>query len=531
MRGLSCAQDTQEDSLLDFTTLAIVLFISNLLQITALIVQMKLATRYSGTGWWTLGIGFIALGFLAMFLRALPGLTAIGVFANNLFFVGGHILFYTGVMRFFELRERSRVLIVFLAAYVVVDFFFVFIYDHIIWRGSILYLTIAGLSFLTAWSLWKYRPSSLAASSNFLAVAFILHGLVFVIGFALVLLAPPAANSPTARNPAQVLGILDGLIATTLWTFGFVLMVTQRLNVAERQTRKEFELIFYASPDAVILSRMEDGYLVEVNDGFATLSGFSREEALGNYSMEGLHFWKSQADRQRMLDELSLNGTCKDLEFEFRRKDGSGLTAVLSARLVMVRGQPHILSVVHDVTERKLLEIRLQKQASTDVLTGAANRRFFIESAGYELQQAQHLNRPLSVALIDLDHFKQVNDNFGHTEGDHVLVEFTRLCEQNIRDGDILARFGGDEFAMLLPNSDVTQAVAVAERIQLALVTPVLTTGNVPLMVTISVGIAEMRSKPETLDEILARADQALYRVKASGRNRIEIYQEAVPNL
>jgi diguanylate cyclase (GGDEF)-like protein/PAS domain S-box-containing protein len=354
---------------------------------------------------------------------------------------------------------------------------------------------------------------------------------VFVIGFTLGLLAPPATNSPTASNPAQVLGILDGLIATTLWTFGFVLMVTQRLNVAERQTRKEFELIFYASPDAVILSRMEDGYLVEVNDGFATLSGFSREEALGNYSMEGLHFWKSQADRQRMLDELSLNGTCKDLEFEFRRKDGSGLTAVLSARLVMVRGQPHILSVVHDVTERKLLEIRLQKQASTDVLTGAANRRFFIESAGYELQQAQHLNQPLSVALIDLDHFKQVNDNFGHTEGDHVLVEFTRLCEQNIRDGDILARFGGDEFALLLPNSDVTQAVAVAERIQLALVTPVLTTGNVPLEVTISVGIAEVRSKPETLDEILARADQALYRVKASGRNRIEIYQEAVPNL
>lgn len=512
---------------LDITTLAIVLFICNILQIAALFVQMKLATRYSGAGWWTLGVGLLALGFLALNLRRVPGFIAIGVFSNNLLFVSGQILLYVGVLRFLERREHSRLLVILMAAYAVVDLFFVFIFDNIVWRGSILYLTLAGFSFLTAWSLGKYRPRSMIASSNFLAVAFILHGLVFVIGFVLGIVSPPASNSPTANNPAQVLGIMDGLIATTLWTFGFILMVNQRLHADERQTREELELIFHASPDAVLLTSREDGCLVEVNDGFTTLSGYSRQEALGKYMLDDLRFWKSSADRQRMLDELDRKGACKNLEFEFRRKDGSELTAILSARLIVVRGKDHILGVIHDVTERKMFETRLQKQASTDVLTGAANRRFFMEAASFEVQQAHHLERALSVALIDLDHFKQVNDTFGHKEGDRVLAGFTQLCLQNIREGDILARFGGDEFALMLPNSGAEKAVAIAERIRQALAISDLTRENAPYTVTISVGIAEIRGKADTLDEILGRADQALYRMKESGRNRVGIYEEA----
>ena len=392
---------------MDLTTLAVVLFISNVLQIGVLVAQMKLAARYMGTGWWTLGICFVALGFLAMFVRTVPGLSALGVFANNMFFVSAHLLLYVGVLRFFDRRERRQALVLFLAAYAAVDFFLVFIYDHLIWRGSILYLVIATLSFVTAWTLLKYRPRSLQFSANFVAAAFILHGSMFMAGFVLGLVAPPATNSPTGSNLGQVLGILDGLIVTTLWTFGFVLMVNQRLNVDEREAREELELVFQASPDALILTRREDGYLVEVNEGFTALSGFTREEALGKSVTVDLHLWKSPADRQRMLDELGRNGTCTDLEFEFCRKDGSGLVASLSAKVLRVRGEDHILVVIHDINERKKAEAQirtLNAQLEERVMTRTADleaaNRLLIQAK----LQAETANHAKSIFLANMSH-------------------------------------------------------------------------------------------------------------------------------
>lgn len=504
---------------MDFKTLAIALSISNLLQVLALFAQWKMAKNYQGIGWWVLGISSNAMGFLAMFLRTVPELSSVGIFANNVFFVLGQVLLYVGVVRFFDLKERRSVLLGFLGMYALIDFYLVFIYDHLIWRGSLLYLCIAGLAFLSAWTLLKYKPRTYSASVRFLAATFMLHGSMFFVGFVMGLVAPPNSNSSTSNaNMGQLLGLLDGLVVSMLWTFGFILMLNQRLNAEKDEAREELELIFNASPEAVLVSRQSDGTVLSINAGFSRMTGFASDEAIGSSTLN-LHLWKDPADRQSLMLRLLESGACSNMEFEFVRKDQSRFTGLVSARILYLRGTPHVMAAIHDVTEQKRLERKLQEQATTDGLTGVFNRRHFIELAHYEFTRTIRLDQPLSIALIDIDYFKQINDTYGHPVGDAVLQNFVRICRESIRDIDLLARIGGDEFVILFPLASCNQAREVVERVHAALA---VCQNTQP--VTISVGIACVPGAANTIDGLLDIADQALYRAKQAGRNRTEIY-------
>lgn len=389
---------------LDYGTLAIALSLSNLLQVAALFTQSKLVRQVPGLGWWTLGILCIALGFLAMFLRAAPDLTALGVFANNLLFVAGHLLLYVGGLRFFGRREFRPGLGGFFAGYILTDYYFVFVYNDILWRGSLLYLTISALSLLIAGSLWKLRPRSRSASALLVAAASVLHSLVFFAGFVILLIFPPPVNSPAAPSPAQLLGMLDGLAISTLWTFGFILMVNQRL----------------------------------ANE--------------------------------------------------------------------------------------------LQDQATTDSLTGLKNRRYFVTMAQLEVKRSARRLAPLAMVLLDLDHFKSINDRHGHPLGDQALITFARRCQKNLREIDLLARFGGDEFAVLLPDTSQEQAGRVVERIRQTISEQPFDLNGTLVPVTLSVGLAWVPAgNAVTFEELVVRCDQALYHAKQAGRNRVVVEAGAPP--
>ena len=177
-----------------------------------------------------------------------------------------------------------------------------------------------------------------------------------------------------------------------------------------------------------------------------------------------------------------------------------------------------------DIVESKRAEEALQQQATTDELTGVMNRRHFLAMASHEIKHMARLQHPLSIALIDLDHFKQINDTHGHVGGDQALRIFTRICQQHIRAIDLFARFGGDEFVLLLPMTTGKQAHDVVERVRLALTVQAVELANVPVSMTISVGIAAYHpGEPQSLDMLLERADLALYRAKKAGRNRIDV--------
>jgi len=175
--------------------------------------------------------------------------------------------------------------------------------------------------------------------------------------------------------------------------------------------------------------------------------------------------------------------------------------------------------------ENAKLHHLVQRQATTDDLTGLVNRRRFIEALDSEIVRADTFRSPLSVVLGDLDHFKLVNDRFGHQTGDEVLRQFAELVREHLRDVDVPGRIGGEEFAILLPGTDAAGAVAVAERVRRSLRT-LRPTPDRTGTVTASFGVAQFTSG-QTGDELLRRADVALYRAKSEGRNRVTVEGKA----
>lgn len=171
------------------------------------------------------------------------------------------------------------------------------------------------------------------------------------------------------------------------------------------------------------------------------------------------------------------------------------------------------------------LGYRMKLLAITDQLTGLYNRRGFDEETKRTLKRAKRHHHPISIAMTDLDHFKTVNDKHGHLKGDDALKLFANLLLRFQKQHDVVARIGGEEFALMIYDADFSKAKALCESIRKALQEERLTTAAEPVQITASFGISEIKFPDQTVESVFKEADQALYKAKRQGRNRVEIYQ------
>jgi diguanylate cyclase (GGDEF)-like protein len=202
-----------------------------------------------------------------------------------------------------------------------------------------------------------------------------------------------------------------------------------------------------------------------------------------------------------------------------------GRVTALSQASGQHAGQPLGAVVSHqNITERRLLEERLKHLASTDPLTGLTNRRRFMEVSAAAFARAIASGRRASLILFDLDHFKQVNDTQGHGGGDNALEAVAEVCRRLVRDSDLVARIGGEEFAVLLPRSDSEGAALLAERLRREIENVAPSGEKGPFRVSASFGVAGVLPTDAKLEDAMSRADAALYEAKRSGRNRVRVH-------
>jgi diguanylate cyclase (GGDEF)-like protein/PAS domain S-box-containing protein len=305
----------------------------------------------------------------------------------------------------------------------------------------------------------------------------------------------------------------------------------QRMQAKLQDTQQELSNIKLALDEAAIVAITDTaGMIQHVNDKFCRLSQYEREELLQqNYHLinSGYH----SPDFFQALWSTISQGQVWQGEIRNKAKDGSFYW--LDTTIVPYlndQGQPfQYLAIQFDITERKRIEERLRHDAFHDALTGLPNRALFMARLGRVMEQVKRRSQNLFALLfVDLDHFKTLNDTLGHLVGDQLLVAIARRLESCLRLDDTVARFGGDEFTVLLEDiKDVQDAVRVAERLQQELQLPFYLSGH-EILPTASIGIALSTSSHHQPEDILRDADLALYQAKAAGRTRYEIFDASM---
>jgi diguanylate cyclase (GGDEF)-like protein/PAS domain S-box-containing protein len=640
---------------LDLMTISLVLGLTHFVLASILWVHFQKDEIFRGRGWWITGIALF--GGFSLFLY-LENITSFGLFpkiVRNILLVSGSLAIYRGSVKFFNLRDRTRNLIFFIAGYLfITTIFYILGYPRI--SHALSYLSVGVLSSLNARIVNKQETIGLERMSIFLPVTFSIHASIFFLQGILVFLSPEFLPAQTPIVIDQIIYFVV-FIHSTLWTFGFVALLNQRLLKNSGEARHIYNLTINTIPDAVLITRLQDGKLLKINQGFTKLSGFTPEDIVGKSTLD-IDLWADPSERSKFVILLTQTGSVENMEFKFQRKNGRPLMGLVSARTLKLDGESCVITVARDITSRKKMEEKLREneekyrfltensgeviwhinrsfrvdyistadetirgfkreevvgqpiwsifkpegvqlirqkveylrqseevgnnknvtrfeieqrckdgswiwteitaaphydkhgsligyhgisrdisekkrmleklhqQATMDDLCQIPNRRHFMHLAEKELQRAKRYHHPLSIVAIDFDNLKKINDTYGHLAGDRALCVFSKIVQTLIRDIDFVGRLGGDEYLIMLPETESHHAYHVVERIYHVLdASPIFFKGE-HFKIAISSGIASLEDWTDSLENLLSRADAALYKAKQNGGLKIVISQE-----
>lgn len=292
-----------------------------------------------------------------------------------------------------------------------------------------------------------------------------------------------------------------------------------------RENLRLAEEVFEYSPEAILVTD-STGTILRVNPAFTLITGYRPEEAIG-HNPRILRSDRHDAEFYRGLWQCLHDKGHWHGEIWDRRRNGETYPKWLEINAVKLpSGDVRYVALFADISERKAHEQRIDYLARHDSLTGLANRRQLAERAGHLFASGRRSDAGAAFLLIDLDHFKQVNDHLGHAVGDQLLIEVAGRLNTCVRVRDLVARLGGDEFVVLLESvAAPSEVVPVAEKIRMALSSPYLIAGH-PLHVSPSIGIALHPEDGADMDALLKAADIAMYQVKADGRNGWRFFEQ-----
>lgn len=335
----------------------------------------------------------------------------------------------------------------------------------------------------------------------------------------------------TAARPGGFAAADVELVETMAELLGKLFAAEQRdedTRVAHDQRRERQEMLDMTFQHAIVGKAVVDvstQHILEVNNTLCRMLGYSREALTAKTFTDITHPEDRNIESELFAELIAGHRASGELEKRYIRHDGQTMHAHIGVALVRsAEGKPRYLVAqlrditAHKETERRLQEVNqtLERLSLTDSLTGVWNRRHFDQVLAQEFARAQRYGTPLSIAMLDLDRFKRLNDQFGHVAGDRILARIGELLRKQARAADVVARYGGEEFAIVLPHTRESTAYTIAERYRQAIA------GHrwKHQPVTVSAGVATLDAAMATQRELVARADQALYAAKANGRNQ-----------
>lgn len=640
---------------LDLITLSLVLGLTHFVLAAVLGILYRKDEIFSGRGWWITGIALFGAFSLFLYLDNNISLSLFPKIIRNILLVSGSLAIYRGSRKFFDLRIRNRNFIIFITGYLLITGLF-YILDLPYIAHALSFLSVSGLSYLNARIVNNQNSIGLERMSFFLPVTFVIHATIFFVQGVFLFI-------PTEVLPSQAPIFIDQIIYfvvfihSTLWTFGFVALLNQRLQKSSGEARDIYNLTINTIPDAVLITRLRDGKLIKINQGFTKLSGYTPEDIIGKSTLD-INIWENPSERQKFTILLTETGIVENMEFQFRRKNGRPLMGLVSSRTIILDGEKCVITVARDITSRKKMEEKLREneekyrfltensgdviwhinrsfrvdyistadeairgfkreevvgqpiwsifkpegiqlirkkvehhreveqvgnnmnvtrfeveqlckdgtwiwteitaaphydkqrnligyhgisrdisekkrlleklheQATIDELCQIPNRRHFMNLADKEIRRAKRYHHALSIVAIDFDNLKHINDTYGHLAGDRALSVFSKIVRTLIRDVDFVGRFGGDEFLIMLPETEAHQAFNVVERIYQVLdASPIFYQGQ-QFKIAISSGIASMVDTTDSLEALLNRADAALYQAKGHEGTKIALSGE-----
>ena len=294
--------------------------------------------------------------------------------------------------------------------------------------------------------------------------------------------------------------------------------ITERKKVEEalRKSQQEFDNLFRSSPEALVYLD-ENSNILNINPRFAELFGYTLKEIKGRNINDGMIHPPDKIEEGKNLDKIALSKGYFSYETIRKKKDGTLIPVSISGSNILIDGQVKgILGIYINITERKRLEEELKKLARFDNLTDSCNRGYGLALLDRQLKLARRRKAPVLLAYIDIDNFKDINDTFGHEEGDMVLKEVVKLLKSTLREIDIICRMGGDEFLLILPDSSLRDIPLIKERLNknLERLNQIL---DKPYKIKFSIGFSCYDpDNPQSIDELIKIADKKMYKEKNS---------------
>jgi diguanylate cyclase (GGDEF)-like protein/PAS domain S-box-containing protein len=289
-----------------------------------------------------------------------------------------------------------------------------------------------------------------------------------------------------------------------------------------KEKNRELERIFNNTMTGVFMTSRER-IILKANHTFSEIMGYPSPEEMVNLDARLLHISEEAYEDfgEKYLSQLT-DTSVTDIEFPLMKKNGSQIWVACSGKAIDSEDfSKGIIWSIQDITRRRNTEKRLIYLSRHDDLTGVYNRRYFLELSNMELLKQKRYSHYLSLMMLDIDHFKLINDTLGHAGGDQALKLITEICKDEIRSSDILGRIGGEEFAILLEQTPLNQAVEIAERIRKKIMNIPFSYEDNTVCMTVSIGVTQVDSNKK-FDEAMKAADRLLYRSKHKGRNQVQ---------